>query len=312
MRRVWVLCVVVLMVSGCDQSTGPEVEGEDDGHNKPSGGYRVEQRCNGLGAAMLDLTARDLSGNYHLLIRGDGDQPGYAAVDHLEFSVSWNDDDSAIETTRDGLTLYEWRVHLTREPGWLRNLDGGMELPDDAVVAYDSGQDRFFFESLCRQEARSPAHAYTSTQSRLVLRSLNLAMAEARQRLYHEADHDYVQHRGEYLGHSGPDGVTEGHHDRNQHLLDVAALMKSDAADKVPALARLVTENQPEDAEEARRYQQELPAYLRAAALAHARWYIDSADIRLDWFHGTDPEGEAAIREGMENLQKAYLGLAEE
>ena len=49
-----------------------------------------------------------------------------------------------------------------------------------------------------------------------------------------------------------------------------------------------------------------------AAAMAHARWYIDSADIRLDWFQGTYPEGEAAIREGMAALQGAYLRLAEE
>ena len=51
---------------------------------------------------------------------------------------------------------------------------------------------------------------------------------------------------------------------------------------------------------------------MRAAAMAHARWYIDSADIRLDWFQGTYPEGEAAIREGMAALQGAYLRLAEE
>ena len=316
MYRSWMMFAALLVMVGCDNATEAPApapaEAEGGGFAEPLGGYRVVRRCNGLGPASLDLTPRGLSGNYRLLIRGDGDPASYTAVDHLEFSVSWNDDDSAIETARDGLRLFEWRARLTKESGWLRNLNGDMALPDDAVAAYDADKDRFFFESGCGEEARSPAHAYNATQSRLVLRSLNLAMAEARERLHHEAGLQYIEYRGDYLGRSGADGVTEGHHDRNQHLLDVAALMRTDAVNKVPGLARLVTEHRPEDAAQAQRYQQELPAYLRAAAMAHARWYIDSADIRLDWFQGTYPEGEAAIREGMAALQGAYLRLAEE
>ena len=86
---------------------------------------------------------------------------------------------------------------------------------------------------------------------------------------------------------------------------------EADAEEDVPGLARMVAEQRPADAAAARRYRAELTAYLRAAAAAHARWYIDSADIRLDWFHGAYPEGEAAVREGMAALETAYLRLAE-
>lgn len=313
MHRPWTICVALLAIAGCDNTTDASAGTEGGGIDQPRGGYQVAQRCNGLGPASLDLTATDKSNNYRLLVRGGEQEPRYAAVDDLVVGPSWSDDYSTIETAADGLPLYEWRAQLTKEPGWLDDDGTGKKaLPDDAEIAYDADEDQFFFESGCGEEKRAANHAYRHTESRLVLRSLNLAMAEARERLYQQADHDYIEHRGEYLGRSGADGVSEGHHDRNQLLLNVAALMKADAADDVPGLARLVAEHRPADDAEARRYRQELPAYLGAAARAHARWYIDAADIRLDWFHGTYPEGEAAIREGMANLQDAYLRLAGE
>jgi len=94
--------------------------------------------------------------------------------------------------------------------------------------------------------------------------------------------------------------------------LNVAALMQADAEQDVPDLARLVAESRPSGEAAVRRYQKELTAYLRAAARAHALWYIEAADIRLDWFNGNYPEGEAAVREGMAQLEHAYLGAANE
>ena len=176
----------------------------------------------------------------------------------------------------------------------------------------DPAENRFFLEKGCGDQPHAPRHAYRHVDDRLVLHDLNLAMAEARDRMLRDGNQRYIDQRRDYQGGSGAEGVSEGHHDRNQHLLNVAALMKADAEDQVPGLARLVTEHRPGDADAGQRYQQELPAYLRAAARAHARWYIDAADIRLDWFHGAYPEGEAAIREGMANLRDAYLRLAGE
>ena len=121
MYRSWMMFAALLVMVGCDNATEASApapaEAEGGGFAEPLGGYRVVRRCNGLGPASLDLTPRGLSGNYRLLIRGDGDPASYTAVDHLEFSVSWNDDDSAIETARDGLRLYEWRARLTKESG---------------------------------------------------------------------------------------------------------------------------------------------------------------------------------------------------
>lgn len=310
MYRTWTLCVAVLAIAGCDSGANVPAGPEGERTDRVSGTYRVEQRCNGLGAAAVDFTPRGQGGNYHLLVRGDGETVTYAAVDRLELSPSWNNDNSAIKTASDGLPLYRWNARLTKEPGWLKNAEGRIELPDEASVAYDSDNDRFFFESVCGEQARAPNHTYQHATSRLVLRELNVALANARDRLYRDAGQRYIDQRRDYQGGSGAGGVTEGHHDRNQHLLNVAALMEADATDKVPGLARLVTEHRPADAADAQRYQQELPAYLRAAARAHARWYIDAADIRLDWFHGAYPDGEAAIHEGMAKLEDAYFRLA--
>ena len=107
MYRSWMMFAALLVMVGCDNATEAPAPApaEGGGFAEPLGGYRVVRRCNGLGPASLDLTPRGLSGNYRLLIRGDGDPASYTAVDHLEFSVSWNDDDSAIETAPES----EWR-----------------------------------------------------------------------------------------------------------------------------------------------------------------------------------------------------------
>lgn len=310
MYRVWTGWLALVLIGGCDGGAAPSAASGVERSPRLAGSYRVEQRCNGLGAATVDFTARDQGSNYYLLLRsGDGSQ--YAAVDHLALGPSWDNDAEVFVTASDGLPLYDWRAQLTKEAGWLKGDDGVRQLPDEASVAYDPGADRFFFESGCGEDRRAGAYGFEHRDRRLALHALNVAMAKARARLHRDAGRRYIDKRGEYLGRSGAEGVTEGHHDRNRHLLDVAALMKADAEENVPGLARLVAEQRPADAVAARRYRAELTAYLRAAAAAHARWYIDSADIRLDWFHGAYPEGEAAVREGMAALETAYLRLAE-
>ena len=138
------------------------------------------------------------------------------------------------------------------------------------------------------------------------------SMAEARADLHQKAGLRYMERRRDYQGGSDAEGVRSGHRDRNQHLLNVAAMMQADAEQEVPGLARLVAESRPSGEAVAQRYQKELTAYLRAAARAHGLWYVEAADIRLDWFNGNYPEGEAAIREGMANLERAYLEIAEQ
>ncbi|MBL7250943.1 hypothetical protein [Alloalcanivorax marinus] len=313
MNRVLVLFLTTLAVSACD---GGNTSPSDDGGERSdrlSGTYRAAQRCTGLGPAGVDFTARAQGSNYYLLVRGEGEQPVYAAVDRLEVPPSWNSDQSDVETSAEGLPLHEWHARLTKEAGWLKDGEGRAQLPDDARLAYDADNDRFFFvPPTCEGGADSADHIFQHQDQRLVLHELNVALAGERDRMYRDAGQRYIEKRRDYQGGSGAGGVTTGHEDRNQHLLNVAALMKADAEQEVPGLARLVAEHQPADAAAARRYHEELPAYLRAAARAHARWYIDAAEIRLDWFHGTYPDGEAAIKEGMAELENAYLQLAEQ
>ncbi len=308
MKRCWPFFITMLTIAGCDTGTG------GDAAVKPTGTYSVEQRCNDMGPLTLDLTPPKLVGNYTLLARGGGDTntPSYVAVDRFELGYLWKDDDSDFQKAQDGLPLYTWTARLTKEPGWLKNADGEYELPKEASLAYDAEQDSFFIESVCGENQRDPAHAYQHQQDRMVLQALNLDMAKARKQLYADSNNAYIDIRREHLDYSSSDGVHEGHHDRNLQLLSIGKQMKKDAETKVPALGELIAKNKPDDPARAKRYQQELPAYLRAAARAHAHWYIDSADIRLDWFHGNDPEGETEIRQGMAQLEEAYLELAKE
>lgn len=311
MYRIWILCFALTAMAGCDSGTEMTSNSGGDKAARLAGSYSVEQRCNELGPAVVDFTARGQGGNYYLLVRGGNERPVYAAVDRLELGMSWNNDTNAFETASDGLPLHDWRTHLTKEAGWLKDEKGVFQLPEEAQVAYDSEQDIFFFESECVEEARATAHMFRHSEQRLVLHALNVVMAEERAKLYQEAGLRYIEQRRNYQGGSGADGISEGHQDRNQHLLNVASLMREDAENEVPELATLIAEHRPADSAAARRYEEELPAYLRAAARAHAHWYIDAADIRLDWFNGNYPDGEAAIRDGIAALEDAYLGLAE-
>lgn len=301
MYRSWTGVVALLTLAACDMGPGGETA------TKPTGTYHVDQRCNDMGALTLDITPPDTVGYYTLLARGDGPNPSYVAVDRFELGYLWKDDNSDFQTAEDGLPLYEWTARLTKEPGWLKNADGKFELPNEAILAFDAQQDRFFIESECAENSRDPSHAYTHQDDLMTLRALNLDMVAAREKLYDAANSAYIDIRGDYLGH---DGNVEGAHDRNQHLLNIGKQMKKDAQDNVPALRDLIAEHTPDDPAKAKRYKTELPAYLRAAARAHALWYIDSADIRLDWFVGNDPQGETEIRQGMEALTQAYLKLA--
>ncbi|MEQ8259070.1 MAG: hypothetical protein RH947_02140 [Alcanivorax sp.] len=311
MCRGWTLFIAVLWLGGCgDDTTGSPVDSEPGSAPRFSGTYQVEQRCNGLGPARVDLTARGRGGNYFLLVRGGDASPVYAAVDRLELDLAWNNDSEAFEEAADGLPIYNWQARPTKDAGWLEGPQGTEQMPEAGRVAFDRENNRFFFETACAEAPRAPAHAFQHQDTRLVLHDLNVAMAKARADLHQQAGLRYMEQRRDYQGGSGREGVSAGHEDRNRHLLNVAELMQADAKQNVPGLARLVAENRPSDEAAAQRYQQELPAYLRAAARAHARWYIDAADIRLDWFNGNYPEGEAAIREGMAALQDAYLGMA--
>ncbi|EKF73874.1 hypothetical protein A11A3_11713 [Alcanivorax hongdengensis A-11-3] len=311
MYRTWMFCFALYVIAGCDNGVDVQASLDSKPTGQLTGTYHVERRCNGLGAAAVDFTPRGQGGTYYLLIRGGDGDSSYAAIDHLELSPFWNSDNSDIKTTNDGLLKYRWVARLTKESGWLDNATGVAELPNRTSVIYDAEKNRFFLEKDCGDHGRDLEHAYLHVENRLVLHDLNLAMAKARKRMLHDANQRYIDQRGNYQGASGANGLSKGHPDRNQHLLNVAALMIKDAEEKVPELAPLVAGQRPAGAR-GQYYKQELPAYLQAAARAHARWYIDAADIRLDWFHGAYPEGEAAIREGMKNLQIAYLRLASE
>ena len=129
MHRPWTICVALLAIAGCDNTTDASAGTEGGGIDQPRGGYQVAQRCNGLGPASLDLTATDKSNNYRLLVRGGEQEPRYAAVDDLVVGPSWSDDYSTIETAADGLPLYEWRAQLTKEPGWLDDDGTGKKAP---------------------------------------------------------------------------------------------------------------------------------------------------------------------------------------
>ncbi len=245
MYRTWTFCFALLAIAGCDTGADAPASSGGERTERVAGTYRVEQRCNGLGAAAVDFTPRGQGGNYHLLVRGGDDDPRYAAVDRLELAPSWNDDNSAIKTTADGLLEYRWTARLTKDAGWLDNADGNLELPAETAVAFDPAENRFFLEKGCGDQPHAPRHAYRHVDDRLVLHDLNLAMAEARDRMLRDGNQRYIDQRRDYQGGSGAEGVSEGHHDRNQHLLNVAALMKADAEDQVPGLARLVTEHRP-------------------------------------------------------------------
>lgn len=313
MNRVLALFLTSLVVSACDGGDTSPVHGGGERSQRLSGTYEAAQRCNGLGPVAVDFTARAQGSNYFLLVRGQGPEPVYAAVDRLEVPPSWNDDQTEIETTGAGVSLHQWHARLTKEAGWLKDGEGRAQLPDDARIAFDADENRFFFmPPVCESETPSAERVFRHRQPRLVLHDLNVALAGERDRLYRDAGQRYSEQRRAYQGGSGAEGVTTGHDDRNRHLLNVAALMKADAERKVPELAGLVAEHRPGEAASAERYQKELPAYLRAMARAHARWYIDAAEIRLDWFNGTYPDGEAAIQEGMAELESAYLLLAEQ
>lgn len=314
MCRDWTLLAVVLLVSGCDgNATDPSAgAGPNDAAPRLSGTYKVEQRCNGLGKAKIDLSPRGRGGNYFLLVRGGDNPPVYTALDRLELDFAWDNDSEAFAVTGDGLPIYNWQARLSKDPGWLDDASGIAQMPAEGRVAFDPNNDHFFFDSACADAARSPAHAYQHQDSRLALHGLNVAMAEARADLHQQAGLRYMERRRDYQGGSGAEGVRSGHRDRNQHLLNVAAMMQADAEQEVPGLARLVAESRPSGEAVAQRYQKELTAYLRAAARAHGLWYVEAADIRLDWFNGNYPEGEAAIREGMANLERAYLDIAEQ
>ena len=314
MNRVLALFLTTLTVSACDG--GSALPAEDGGGQRDglSGTYLAGESCDGPGAVRVDFTRRDLSGNYYLLVRGGESQPAYAAVDSLEVPIDWNDDQTDALTTSDGLPLHEWHARLTKEAGWLKDAEGRFQLPDEARIAVDGDKDSFFFVSpACDDGAARSEQIFKHQDQRLVLHELNVAMAAERDRMYRDSGLRYIELRRDYQGGSDTQGnVTPGHQDRNTHLLNVGALMKADAEKEVPGLARLVAEHRPADAAAAQRYQKELPAYLRAMARAHARWYIDAADIRLDWFVGNYPDGEAAIQEGMAELKDAYLQLAEQ
>lgn len=312
MCREWTLLIAVFLV-GCDGgATDPSTGSGPDAAPRLSGTYKAEQRCNGLGQAQIDLSPRGRGGNYLLLVRSGDNPPVYAALDRLELDVAWNNDTDAFAETDDGLPIHNWQARLGKDPGWLDDSKGIAQMPEEGRIAVDSknNNDRFFFESACADTARSPAHVYRHQDSRLILHALNVVMAEARADFHQQAGLRYMERRRDYQGGSGAKGVRSGHQDRNQHLMNVARLMQADAQEKVPGLARLVAQSRPSDDTDVQRYQQELPAYLRAAARAHALWYIEAADIRLDWFNGNYPEGEAAIREGMEKLEHAYLETA--
>lgn len=313
MRWGWILLAIVLLMGGCDGNTADVSTGSgSDEAPRLSGTYKVEQRCNGLGKAKIDLSPRGRGGNYFLLVRGGDNPPVYTALDRLELDLVWDNDNEAFVETGDGLPTYNWQARLSKDPGWLDDVSGIAQMPEEGRVAFDPNNNRFFFESACADAARSPANAYRHQNSRLALHDLNVAMAEARADLHQQAGLRYMERRRDYQGGSDAEGVRSGHRDRNQHLLNVAALMQADAEQEVPGLARLVAENRPSGEADAQRYQKELAAYLRAAARAHALWYIEAADIRLDWFNGNYPEGEAAIREGMAKLERAYLEIAEQ
>lgn len=304
MYRSWTGIIALLALAGCDMDTGGDVA------TKPTGTYHVDQRCNDMGPLTLDITPPDTIGFYKLLARSGGPNPSYVAVDRFELGYLWKDDNSDFQTAPDGLPLYEWTARLTKDPGWLKNADGKYELPREAILAFDAQQDRFFIESECGENNRDPAHAYSHQDDLMTLRALNLDMVEARRQLYDTATDAYIDIRRIHLGHASGGGSPEDAHNRNQHLLNIGKQMKKDAENHVPALRDLITQHTPDDPAQAQRYQQELPAYLRAAARAHAFWYIDSADIRLDWFVGNDPQGETEIRQGMDELTEAYLKLA--
>lgn len=311
--RVWGLCFALAALAGCEDDGDLRASSSPSaGATDPAGTYRVDQRCSGLGPVAVDLTARDLSGNQYLLLRADRDAgpPFYAAVDHLEMPRARTPSEAAA-TASDGLPLYDWRAYPTKESGWLKDAEGVVQLPDEATVAYDPDEDRFFFEDQCEDDPRAARHAFRHQDQRLVLHALNVAMVEPRATMYHDADLRIMDERRVFQGGSGPEGVTEGHHDRNRHLQALGALMTEDARDAVPRLAEDIAAHRPDDPAQARRYDAELPAYLAAAARGHADWYLDAADIRLDWFHGNYPEGEAAIHDGMEALREAYRRLAD-
>ena len=314
MNRVLALFLTSLAVSACDGGNTAPVDSVGERADRLLGTYAVAQRCDGLGPARVDFSPHGPNAIYYLLVRSAGEQPVYFMVDKLEVPPAWTDDQTDVRTTDDGLPLHEWHARLTKEAGRLKDEEGRIQLPDDARIAFDRDKDSFFFVSpACDDGTDASERTFRHQDQRLVLHKLNVAMASERHSMYYDAGLRYMEKRRDFHGGSDAEGnVTPGHQDRNTHLLNVAALMKADAEKEVPGLARLVAEHRPADAAAAQRYQKELPAYLRAMARAHARWYIDAADIRLDWFVGNDPDGEAAIQEGMAELKDAYLQLAEQ
>ena len=156
MCRGWTLFIAVLWLGGCgDDTTGSPVDSEPGSAPRFSGTYQVEQRCNGLGPARVDLTARGRGGNYFLLVRGGDASPVYAAVDRLELDLAWNNDSEAFEEAADGLPIYNWQARPTKDAGWLEGPQGTEQMPEAGRVAFDRENNRFFFETACAEAPRA-------------------------------------------------------------------------------------------------------------------------------------------------------------
>ncbi|MGD8176164.1 hypothetical protein [Marinimicrobium sp. ARAG 43.8] len=322
--RLLIAGLTGLALMGCDTS---EPAASDVGAAaEPSGVARFEGTfervapCPPYSALQVDIVPRDRAHNKVALVRAEGEKAVYGVIDHLELPPRRSGNEWAPQTNDKGWPMYDWRTYLTKNPGVLQTSEGDHLLPEEAVLSYDVASEGFVLEGdkwVCASgvdngRAGEKVGQFRKRDDRLVLRKLNEAMVPGRAVLYQASDRNYRKVRREYLGGSGENGVTPGHKDRNRHLQAVAVLMQEDARGKVAGLARLVEDHRPSDAGARQRYDRELPMYLDALARAHVAWYVDSADIRLDWFHGNYPEGEADIMEGIQALEEAYSALASE